>query len=139
MFEPRKTKERPDLFKKIYEDAVKAGLKAHTECKPIPVSWVSVDLFDKPLDKPSELDLEGDCGGAYVVIQKKLSTGRFLTWCDKNTSKLGEYTKKGFFVLRMDYGSYRGQSAERAEACARAFAEVLKKHEIPCSVKTYLS
>jgi hypothetical protein len=142
MFEPKKTEGRPDLYEKIYKDAVEAGLKAHTECKPTPVSWVSVDLDDNPIEKPSDIDEDGEAGGAYICIVAKPNSENFffMEWCLKKIpEKVSRTHTRYYYNISVDKGNYKGQSAEKAEAAAKAFAETLNKYGIRCSVGTYLS
>lgn len=127
----------------ILEEAHKKAVIALEACKPTPVSWVSVDLMDKPLAAPSEADPEGECGGAYITGLH----GRdpFVTWMkkqnEKSLSKICNLSKgvyKGY-DLYLSKGTYRGQSYERNVAFAKAFSGVLNENGIKCSIRDYLT
>jgi hypothetical protein len=77
-----------------------------------------------------EVIKEGSCGGAYVVIPDARSG--FARWL--RVSRIGaSHSPSGQRV----YAETGGQSQERAEAYAHAFANVLKMNGVECSVEVY--
>lgn len=124
-------------FKKILKEAQAAGMKALKECVPTPVSWVQSDLSNKPIGKPSKPDPDGEMGGAYLYGIEKRS--EFARWAKANTKIWFSDGHRSGLEMHLSYGTYKGQSAEKKEAFARAFAKVLTDNGIKCYVKTYLS
>jgi hypothetical protein len=127
----------PKDYNTVLIEAKAAAVIAFNACVLVPVSWVSTDLFNKPLSKPSEPDLEGDCGGAYITGIP--GNSHFIKWCKVNQPRLiakGVY--KGYDMLLLIDG-YNGQSAEKREAYCRAFAKVLQSYGVVCSTMTYLT
>ena len=131
-------------YLKILEQASKKGMEAFKKCIPEPVQWVSVDIFDKPISKPSEIDNEGECGGAYITGLDGRSD--FVKWLKKLQSNpypkgvvsLHKGTYKGYDLF-LHIENYNGQSKEKRESFATAFCSVLKENGISCGVKSYLS
>lgn len=128
----------------ILQEAKQKGLIALKACVPTPVSWVSVDLSDKPLSAPSAPDEEGECGGAYITGLDGRSD--FVKWAKKmedneSFKKIGWLQKGvyGGYYLYLVKGDYRGQSHEKHTAFARAFAGVLNQNGIKCGVRDYLT
>lgn len=124
-------------YTKIWEQAVEAGHKALVEAKPTPVDWVESDIFDnvEPGAKTYHVE-EGLCGGAYLIIPGR---GDFALFAKAKLGADRNYPK-GLHLSCFDaHKGYRGQSAERYEACANAMAEVLKSNGIECRVRAYLT
>lgn len=124
-------------YKEILLEAEKNAVIAFKNCIPTPVIWQQEDLLGNVIGKPSEPDLEGDCGGAYITN----INGRdpFVKWCKTNEPDLihkGVY--KGY-DLYLRIKDYNGQSAEKRKAYAEAFAKVLNGNNIKCNVKAYLT
>jgi len=123
-------------YKEILAKAQMAGMEALRKCVPTPVTFVESDLNDKPIGK-SYYEPEGLCGGAYVSGLGGNSP--FVRWAKKNNLKgLNKNVYKGYNLF-IDHEDYYGQSAEKYEACARAFVQVLKDNGISCYAKCYLS
>lgn len=130
-------KKMDEYFKSVLKEAQEAGMKALRECVPTPVRWQQSDLFNKPIGQPGEIDNEGECGGAYITGLDGKS--EFVRWAKKaDLKELSKGVYKGY-DLRINHEDYHGQSYERYKACAEAYATVLKKHGIKCSVKAYLT
>lgn len=126
-----------NYYTEILKEAQAAGMKALRECIPTPVQWVQADLNNKPIGEPGEVDTEGECGGAYITGLE--GNSEFVRWAKKEKLlglKKGVY--KGYDLL-INHEDYHGQSYERYKACAEAYAAVLKKNGIKCSVKSYLT
>lgn len=110
-------------FNDIYEEAHRAGLKALTECKPIPIRVVEhANMLDdaSPIIKDWGL-IDGVCGYAWINV--KPGTSRFARWLKEN-KKADTDTYYGGVTIWVRYG---GQSLERKEAYAEAFADSLIK------------
>lgn len=120
---------RTDQFKAIFEEARVAGLAAGQALRPTPMvvtrdSMAIVtnagrqNILDRDYVVP-----EGPCGFAWVIIRP-------------GTSAAANYAKKNLGAGKSYYGGMElwvsdfGQSMERKEAYAKAFAEVLQKHGI---------
>ena len=126
-------------YQEIIDKATEEGHKALWQTKPNPVGWVQADLDDKPIGKTYIVD-EGLCGGAYIILTD--SRSEFVKWC-KTNDKLSidkNIGGKGYTISTFDaHRDYRGQSAERYEACAEAFAKVLQENGVDCMVHAYLT
>ena len=91
--------------------------------------------FDE--NKPYEVCKEGNCGGAYLkvagpgknMISKELKAKGLI---DTLGSSYG-------WDMSVDVGRRGSQSADRMEAAAIAYGNVLKKYGVPNRVKTYLT
>lgn len=131
-------------YLKILQQASKKGMEAFNKCTPTPVQWVSVDIMDKPISEPSEIDNEGECGGAYITGLDGRSD--FVKWMKQmeHTSALQKFVtlSKGVYKgydLFLHIENYNGQSKEKREAFANSFCSVLLENRIYCAVKSYLS
>lgn len=105
----------------IFELAKQAGERAETECVPTPMKISG-----------GELIMEGECGGAYVVVPD--ARKGFARWL--KTSGHGERHYRGGVSF---YAETNSQSADRATAYANAFAKILRRNGIECSVGRYLT
>ena len=104
----------------IYDLAVEAGQRAMEECVP------------EPLVVDGDVYMEGDCGGARIVVHDART--RFARWLKTRETGHRHY-RSGYAV-----SAHRiGQSAETAKAYADAFARVLIRNGISCTVETYLT
>ena len=127
----------------ILKQASEKGMEAFKKCTPEPVQWVSVDIMDKPISEPSEIDNEGECGGAYITGLHGKS--EFVSWCKKvGEEKIQKYVtlSKGVYKgydLYLKIPNYNGQSLEKRVAFAEGFYSVLDDNGISCSIKSYLS
>jgi hypothetical protein len=104
----------------IYELADQAGRKAMEECVP------------KPLVVESQVYMEGDCGGAFIVIEDGRTS--FARWLRKKGLGHRHY-QRGYSLSAVQIG----QSAESAKAYADAFARVLRRNGIECRSEIYLT
>lgn len=131
-----------DPYKTMLDEALEACEKAFYECVPTPVRWQQADLMDNPIGEPSEIDGEGVCGGAIITGLSGRSEP-FVKWCHihmPNFLRKGTYKGYDLFIPWSKFKKpYRDQSAERYEAGARAYAEVLKSHGVKCGVHAYLT
>ncbi len=102
----------------LYELAHSAGLAAMNDCVP------------KPLVVESEVYMEGDCGGATIV----LDDGRkaFPRWL-RNNRRGHRHYRAGYEIP----AERIGQSAESAKAYADAFARVLRRNGVECRSEIY--
>lgn len=104
----------------IYTLAVQDGRKAMEECVP------------KPLIVQGQVYMEGDCGGAFVVIKDGRTS--FARWLKKN--RLGHrHYQRGYSISAEQIH----QSAESAKAYADAFARILRRNSIECYSEVYLT
>lgn len=114
-------------FAKIYSDAYQAGLDALSVAKPTPIvvgTPVSIFAPNSPLDrsKPVYYEPEGVCGFAWVSFKGTTPFGRW--------AKKAGVASKGYPSGLQVWVSEGGQSVERKEAFARAFAKVLQSNGI---------
>lgn len=116
----------PDLegterWQAIFELATKAGRLAEAQCVPTPMKISG-----------GELIMDGECGGAYVRVSD--ARRGFARWL--KTQKHGSRDFRGGVSV---YAETNSQSADRAAAYAEAFARVLRRNGIECSVTRYLT
>lgn len=126
-------------YEDIWLEAVIQGNIALLATKPTPIGIYFADLYGKRIGE-TEIIEEGNCGGAYVIVTDFRSP--FVAWAKKNKpleiSK--NYEGKGYRISLFEaHRGYRGQSAERYEACAEAFAAVLERYGVNCRVRAYLT
>ena len=129
----RKEKERKEgkmseviekkVAREVYEEAYQAGLAALKGSVPVPMV---VQGSANPLDDSSPVVKDwfvegGVCGFAWINIYP--ARGPFVSWCKKNG--VGNKAYGGGYKIGVREG---GQSMERKEAFARAFAEVLQSY-----------
>ena len=107
-----------ERWQAIYDLAHAAGLEAMNACVP------------KPLVVKGQVYMEGDCGGAVIVIEDgRISLAR---WLSKN-GRGHRYYKSGYAIS----AEHIGQSAESAKTYADAFARVLRRNGIGCRCEIY--
>lgn len=104
----------------VYGLAEQAARKAMEECIP------------EPLVVENQVYMEGDCGGALVIIQDGRTS--FARWLRKNELGSRHYPR-GYSISAKQIG----QSAESAKAYADAFARVLNRNGIECQAEMYLT
>lgn len=102
----------------LYDLAHAAGLEAMNACVP------------KPLVVENQVYMEGECGGAVIVIEDGRTS--LACWLRKNGRGLRHY-KSGCAIS----SECIGQSAESAKAYADAFARVLRRNGIGCRSEIY--
>jgi hypothetical protein len=115
------------LWDFLFVEAHKAGKKAAEETVPTPVTWIAAGLDDQPLPgaEPSTVS-EGMCGFAWVKFpaDRRKKWGKYLN--NREDISLDGYNKLIMWVR------IEGQSIERKEAYAEAFAEVMNENGIKC-------
>lgn len=110
--------EGDERWQALFGLAHAAGLEAMNACVP------------KPLVVENQIYIEGDCGGAVIVIEDGRTS--LARWLRKNGRGRRHY-KSGYAI-----SSERiGQSAESAKAYADAFARVLRRNGIGCRSEIY--
>jgi hypothetical protein len=105
----------------IFALACEAGESAALACVPRPLKVVGYPV-----------EMEGNCGCAYVRVPNA-RTG-FARW-RKMAGHASSHHRSGVCF----YSVTESQSAERAKAYAEAFAKVLRRTGIECSVETYFT
>jgi hypothetical protein len=121
------TEKRPERLteaacKSLYEEAHAAGMKAGTECRPMPMRVEQhANMMDdnSPVVKSWNVP-DGPCGFAWVNL--KPARGRFASWCKKNGKGKPDSYYGGLTFWVREFG----QSLERKEKYAGAFAKVLR-------------
>lgn len=112
-------------FQAIYEEARQAGMNAGNSKVPVPMI---VCEHSNPLDDNSPISREyapvmgGVCGFAWIKFPGNTAFG---LWAKKKG-----YARKSYPTGLSIWVSEFGQSMEKKEAFAYAFAEVLRKHGI---------
>lgn len=105
-----------DHFQQIYDEARAAGINALNACVP-DVMVLRDNVSGRTWTVP-----DGVCGFAWIQIKGNTSFGR---WAKKSGLTSPAYPNGLMFWV-----SYGGQSMERKEAYARAFAAVLRENNI---------
>lgn len=104
----------------LHTEAHHAGLHAGMNCRPTPMGVVQTDIFGKPLPGAHvEVVESGVCGFAWVSFKGNTAFGRAM----KKAGLARSHYPSGLSVWVSEFG----QSMERKEAYARAYAEVLRK------------
>lgn len=109
-------------FNELFQKAREAGLAAGSGHKPVPmVVGKAKDLLSNEIDynKRTYFVPQGVCGFAWVSVRP--GTSSFARWLVKN--KLGRKAYEGGIQV---WVSEFGQSMEKKEAFASAFAKVLQ-------------
>ena len=88
------------------------------------------DCVPKPLVVESRVYMEGDCGGATIILKDGRKS--FARWLRKNGRGHRHY-RSGYVISAEGVG----QSAESARAYAEAFALVLRRNGIECRSEIY--
>lgn len=107
-----------ERWQTLYDLAHSAGLEAMNACVP------------KPLVVGAQVYMEGDCGGAVIVVEDGRSS--LACWLRKNRRGRRHY-KSGYAIPAKRIG----QSAESAKTYADAFARVLLRNGIACRSEIY--
>lgn len=113
--------EGTERWQAIYALALDAGRQAAEQCVPTPMKIAG-----------GELIMDGECGGAYVVVPDA-RTG-FARWL-KTSGNGSKHYPSGMRVS----AKTRDQSADRANAYAEGFAKVLLRNGVEASVTRYLT
>lgn len=112
-------------FAAVVAEATAAGMAALVAAKPTPmVVGQATSLFGNEIDysKPTYYEPEGACGFAWVHFAGNTAFGK---WMKKMGYARDDYPKGLCVWVREG-----GQSIERKEAYAAAYAKVLKAHGI---------
>lgn len=111
----------------IYTQAVQAGIQAGKDAVPTPMivgTPTSILGSDIDFTKQTYFVADGVCGFAWVNIRP--NRGKFVAWLkSENIGRANSY-EGGYDISVREFG----QSLERKEAYARAFAEVLRENGI---------
>jgi hypothetical protein len=113
-------------FEALYAKAHEAGMTAGTGNTPVPmVVGTAKGLFGTEIDKtkPMYFEAGGVCGFAWVNFKGNTPFGR---WAKKAGKARPQYPT-GLCVWVREFG----QSMERKEAYAHAFAKVLTEFGVP--------
>ena len=114
----------------LFDRAHHAGLRAGHESTPTPMIVGSPSTpFGSDIDysKPTHFVESGVCGFAGVVI--KPARGKFVSYL-KSLGMGYKHYYGGYYVPVREFG----QSLERKEAYARAYAKVLSEEGMSCYV-----
>ena len=107
----------------IYLEAIDAGNAALNAAKPTPMTVVAADIWGNPLEGARRYVVdEGCCGFAWITIKGNTAFAREM-------KKLGLFSKAYPSGYQYWVGE-GGQSIERKEAFARAFAKVLNDNGV---------
>jgi len=115
-------------YEKILAEAHEAGMAAGSAKVATPMTLVESDLFDNPIGKTYYVP-EGPCGFAWVVTHEH-GNGKFVKYLKSISDGMSvgsKYYYGGYYVKWV--GEF-GQSIEKKEAYADAYAAVLKDHGI---------
>ena len=115
-------------YTKILNKAHEAGMAAGNEKVPTPMVLVDSDLLDRPIGKTYYVP-EGPCGFAWVVTNEH-GNGKFVKYLKSisdGPTVGNKYYYGGYYVKWVrDFG----QSIEKKEAYADAYAAILKDYGI---------
>ena len=116
-------------YKKILAYAHNAGMAAGSAKVATPMTLVDSDLFVNPIGKTYYVP-EGPCGFAYVITNEH-GNGKFVKYLKSSSNGYrgaGEkYYYGGYYVTNPNEF---GQSVEKKEAYADAYAKVLNDYGI---------
>lgn len=118
-------------YTRLFADADRAGQKAADAFTPTPMIVGSPTTpLGNDIDpaKPTYLVSEGVCGFAWVWMK---GTSGFARWAKANGLARNGYPNGVMFRARI-----AGQSMQRREAYAQAFAAVLRDAGLDCYVET---
>lgn len=110
-------------YQELYQRAHNAGMEAGNASRPVPMVVGSAkSLFSNEIDysQPVEVVNDGVCGFAWVHLDK--AVGPFVKWL-KESRKGHKAYGKGYDIWVGEFG----QSMQRKESYARAFAAVLRE------------
>ena len=116
----------PEQFQALYDEANRAGHEAATNHTPRPMVVGTAIGLTNEIDKtkPMYYESEGLCGFAWVNI--KPGNSRFANYLKKNNLARPDSYYGGVTIW---VGAY-GQSYERKQKYASAFASVLREYGI---------
>lgn len=108
-------------FQSLFALARKAGVEAGMNARPQPVTFVSVDINDKPIPGAKEYyEPEGLCGFAWITIYPGNCPAA-------NAAKKLGIARKAYGGGVQIWVSDFDQSMARKEAYAQAYAKVLQE------------
>ncbi len=108
-------------FASIHKVAQSAGLEAGMNALPEPMTVTESDLMGNPIGRSWTVS-EGACGFAWVTFAGNTAWGKW--------AKAQGIASKGYPKGLQIWVSEFNQSVERKEACAQAYAKVLREHGI---------
>ena len=115
----------------LFQAAHAAGMNALNAATPTPMRIVQADVWGNPVPDAKVYDVpEGCCGFAWVRIKGNTAFGREM-------KKHGLFSRAYPTGLQFWVGE-GGQSVERKEAFARAFAKVLRDNGIDAYAESRL-
>jgi len=137
-FEEKKTRSQKNLD--IFNEAVKAGEDALNKCEPTPMV---VEKHTNMLNDNSPVEKawcvpDGVCGFAWISLKANTPSNRSFLNDMKRAGFLGEHGKfsKSYNGGYQYWVSQGGQSMQKKEAFAHAFADTLRKYGITCYVQS---
>jgi hypothetical protein len=137
-FEEKKTRSQKNLD--IFNEAVKAGEDALNKCVPTPMV---VEKHTNMLNDNSPVEKawcvpDGVCGFAQINLAANTKENRAFLNDMKKFGFVGEYKafSKGYTRGYQFWVSEGGQSMQKKEAYAHAFADTLRKYGITCYVQS---
>ena len=126
---------------KIFEEAVREGLKAGERCEPQPIKVVGCFSAEESIIP------DGVCGFAWVVVKCKGKGRTFIKGLkeaglvigNNDTTKHNRYFRKRIGYPGFTYWiSDHNQSYEKKKAHMQAFVRTLKKYGIGCQGSSQL-
>ena len=119
-------------YQAIYNEAHEAGIQAGKTVAVVPMTVQHrVDPFNDNSQVEQEWhEPEGACGFAWVKFK---GNSGFARWAKSNRLTMPAYPS-GMQIWVSEFG----QSVQRKEAYAEAFAKVLEKHGIKCFAQSRL-
>ena len=115
-------------YKKILAEAHDAGMAAGSAKVATPMTLVESDLFDNPIGKTYYVP-EGPCGFAWVVTHEH-GNGKFVKYLKSISDGLSVGNKYYYGGYYVKWVREFGQSIEKKEAYADAYAAILKDYGI---------
>ena len=115
-------------YERILAEAHEAGMAAGSAKVATPMTLVQSDLFDNPIGKTYYVP-EGPCGFAWVVTHEH-GNGKFVKYLKSisdGPTVGNKYYYGGYYVK---WVREFGQSIEKKEAYADAYAAILKDYGI---------
>ena len=115
-------------YEKILAEAHEAGVAAGSAKVATPMTLVESDLFDNPIGKTYYVP-EGPCGFAWVVTNEH-GNGKFVKYLKSISDGMAVGNKCYYGGYYVKWVRDFGQSIEKKEAYADAYAAILKDYGI---------